>query len=147
MTTATAKPASASLEDCSTAFAQPERSATFVGEMQAIPGSARMSMRIELLERGGSEPTFHPVTYPGLGAWLKASPGVKTYKNIDKVTDLAAPAVYRAAIRFRWLNARGRVIKFLDLRTPRCEQPLPEGATSSMGFPAAQATRTTLPGS
>ncbi len=49
---------------------------------------------------------------------------MKTYKNLNKVTDLAAPAAYRAAIHFRWVGAKGRTIKTLELRTPRCEQPL-----------------------
>ncbi len=116
--------ATASVEQCVTADAQLERSATFVGEMTAVPGTARMMMRIDVLERSGEEIFFHAVAYPGLGTWLRAAPGVKTYKNLDRVTDLSAPASYRAAIRFRWLNAHGKTIKSLDLRTPRCEQPL-----------------------
>ncbi|HEX3511313.1 MAG TPA: hypothetical protein VHT27_09465 [Solirubrobacteraceae bacterium] len=139
LTTVAKPPASATVEGCATAFAQSERSATFVGEMQAIPGSARMQMRIELLERGGDEASLRSITYPGLGSWLRASPGVKTYKNIDKVTDLAAPAEYRAAIHFRWLNSHGRPIKYLDLRTPRCQQALPPGATSELAAPAGDA--------
>jgi hypothetical protein len=123
-TAAQAKPpAAALLEQCVTAVSQTERSATFTGEMTAVPGTARMQMRIEVLERPEHETVFHAVSYPGLGSWLRASPGVKTYRNLDRVTDLSAPAAYRAAIHFRWLNARGRVIKALELRTPRCEQP------------------------
>ena len=117
------QPASATMEACVTEGEQAERSATFVGEMSAVPGTARMQMRVEILEHTAGEIGFHAVTYPGIGAWLHSSPGVKTYKGLDKVTDLAAPAVYRAAIHFRWLNARGRPIKVLDLRTPRCVQP------------------------
>jgi hypothetical protein len=116
-------PAAATLEDCATSGEQAERSATFVGEMTAVPGTARMAMRIELIEKGSGELTYRPVTYPGLGAWLRSSPGVKTFKNLDKVTDLSAPATYRAMIRFRWMNARNRTIKTLELRTPRCVQP------------------------
>jgi hypothetical protein len=116
------QPASASLEACVTSVAQQERSATFIGEMSAIPGTVRMSMRIELLERGAHEAVFHSVVSPGLGAWQRSSPGIKTLKNVDKVTDLAA-ASYRAAIHYRWLNARGHAIKTLELRTPRCYEP------------------------
>jgi hypothetical protein len=39
------------------------------------------------------------------------------------VTNLTAPASYRAAVRFRWLNPRGRLIKALELRTATCAQP------------------------
>ena len=115
--------ASATLEQCVTSVEQSERAATFVGEMTAVPGTAHMLMRIEVLERASREAAFHAVSYPGLGIWLRAAPGVKTYKNIDNVTDLSAPAVYRAAVHFRWLGAKGRLIKALELRTPRCEQP------------------------
>ena len=136
--------ASATLEQCVTAPNQIERSATFVGEMNAVPGTARMMMRIEVLERMPKEAFFRTVTYPGLGTWLRASAGVKTYKNLDKVTDFAAPASYRAAIHFRWVGAKGRTIKTLELRTPRCEQPVPRApasppASTSEGAPAAVA--------
>jgi hypothetical protein len=128
--------ASATLEQCVTAVAQSERSATFVGEMTAVPGTARMQMRIEVLEKMPREAAFHAIAYPGLGAWLRASAGVKTYKNFDKVTDLAAPAVYRASMHFRWLNARGRQIKSLELRTPRCQQPAAPASAPAAAIPA-----------
>ena len=67
---------------------------------------------------------FHTVTAPGLGVWRGSAAGVKTYTYIQQVTNLSAPASYRGAVRFRWLNAKGRVIKQQELRTPRCEQPL-----------------------
>jgi hypothetical protein len=121
--------ASATLEQCVTSVEQSERSATFVGEMTAVPGSAHMLMRIEVLERAPREAAFHAVSYPGLGIWLRAASGVKTYKNLDRVTDLSAPAVYRAAVHFRWLNAKGHLIKALELRTPRCEQPAAPATT------------------
>jgi len=121
--TAVRQPATAGLESCLTTGEQAERSATFVGEMTAVPGTARMAMRFELLEKAEGEPVPHAVTSPGLGTWLRSSPGIKTYKNLDKVIDLAAPAIYRAQIRFRWMNARNRPLKTLELRTPRCTQP------------------------
>ena len=130
--------AAATLEGCQTAAQQSERAATFVGEMTAVPGTARMLMRIDVLERSGSETDFRTVTYPGLGNWLRAAAGVKTYKNLDRVTDLAAPAEYRAAIRFHWLNARGRLLKSSVLHTPICTQPLPaDGEAAAPAAPAA----------
>jgi hypothetical protein len=115
--------ASATLEQCVTAVSQSERSATFSGEMTAVAGSTRMEMRIDVLERMPSEELFHAVSAPGLGVWRTAAPGVKVYKYLKQVTNLSSPAFYRAAVRFRWLNAKGRVIKWRELRTPRCEQP------------------------
>jgi hypothetical protein len=143
------QPASATVEQCLTTGSQSERAATFVGEMTAVPGTARMQMRIEVLERMPDEALFRSVSYPGLGVWLRSSPGVKTFKDLDKVTDLSAPAAYRAAIRFRWLNAHGHAIKLLELRTPRCEQPaLTDSGTStapSTGTGTGATTSATAP--
>ena len=46
-------------------------------------------------------------TAPGLGVLAQPlTPGVKTYQYLKQVTNLAAPAVYRALVRFRWLDAK-----------------------------------------
>jgi hypothetical protein len=133
--------ASATLQQCLTAETQTERSATFAGEINAIPGSTRMEMRIEVLERTPGETIYHAVNAPGLRVWSSSAPGVKTYKNLNKVTNLAAPAFYRAAVRFRWFNAKGKLLKTALLRTRRCEQPAPtatetETPPASAGNPA-----------
>ncbi len=120
--------AAATLEQCLTSGAQAERSATFAGEMNAIPGSARMEMRIEVLERLPTETTFHAVVAPGLGVWRSAAAGVKVFRFLKQVTNLSAPAVYRGAVLFRWLGDKGRPIKDLELRTPRCRQTVPAPA-------------------
>ena len=54
---------------------QAERSATFAGEMTAIPGTAKMEMRIDVLERMPDEAVFHTVSAPGLGVWRWPRPG------------------------------------------------------------------------
>jgi hypothetical protein len=115
--------ASATLEGCVTSVLQSERSATFAGEMTAVPGAARMEISIELLERVPGETQYRIVSAPGLGAWRSSAAGVKIYTYIKQVTDLAAPAFYRGEVRFRWLNAKDRPIKFAQMRTTRCEQP------------------------
>jgi hypothetical protein len=122
----TAKPGlAATLVGCVTAVNQAERSATFSGEMTAIAGSAHMQMRIDVLERLPQEASFHTVAAPGLGIWRGSAPGVKVYKYLKQVTNLSAPAFYRGAVRFRWLNAKGRLMRSEELRTPRCQQPAP----------------------
>jgi hypothetical protein len=115
----------ASLVQCQTATDQAERSATFAGEMTMIPGATRMSMRIELLERMPEEQSYHAVQAPGLGVWRAADPGVKSYKHLEQVTNLDAPAVYRALVSFRWQGPHGRVLRHDEQRTPRCVQPAP----------------------
>jgi hypothetical protein len=128
--------ASATLEQCVTAVNQTERSATFAGEMTAIGGTARMEMRIDVLERMPEELHFHTVSAPGLGVWRSSSQGVKIYKYLKQVTNLSAPAFYRAAVRFRWLNARGRLMKAVELRTARCQQPAAPAALTPPASPA-----------
>jgi hypothetical protein len=130
--------AAAATEQCVTSVVAKARSATFVGEMTAVAGTVRMQMRIDVLERGAGESRFHAIAYPGLGQWLRSSAGVKTYRNFSKVTDLFAPATYRAAIHYRWLGPKGRVLRTLYLRTPRCEQP---AAAASAGATASQRQR------
>jgi hypothetical protein len=114
---------SATVEACVTSLVQAERSATFSGEMTAIAGSAKMSMRIDLEERAPEEAEFHPVVAQGLGVWRPADPKVKVYKYVKQVSNLTAPASYRALVRFRWFSAAGRVIKRSERVTARCLQP------------------------
>jgi hypothetical protein len=98
--------ASATLEQCVAAIAQTERLATFAGEMTAISGTARMEMSIGVAERIPGEVHYRAVSAPGLGTWRSSDPGVKVY-------------------------TRGRVIKFEELHTARCEQPAPPTTTGS----------------
>ncbi len=123
--------ASATLEQCVAALAQTERSATFAGEMTAIPGTARMEISIGVAERVPGEVHYRAVSAPGLGTWRSSVPGVKIYTHIQQVTNLSAPAFYRGSVRFRWLNAKGRPIKFEELHTARCEQAAPPSSTGS----------------
>jgi hypothetical protein len=116
---------SATLEACVTSGVQAERSVTFNGEMTAIAGTARMSMRIDLEERAPEELEYHVVSAAGsgLGMWRPADPKVKVYKYVKQVSNLTSPASYRALVRFRWLNAVGHVIKRSERVTVRCLQP------------------------
>ena len=129
-------PDSASLVQCLTATEPAERSATFAGEMTMIPGATRMSMRIELLERTPGETGYHPVLAPSVGAWRTADPGVKSYKHLEQVTNLSAPAYYRALITFRWQGPHGRLVRREERRSPRCVQPAPTTTSTTAPSPA-----------
>jgi hypothetical protein len=131
---------SAKLEQCVTSVVQAERSATFAGEMTAIADTAHMAMRVDVQQRLPGEALFHTLSAPGLGVWRSSDSKVKVYKYLKQVTNLSAPAVYRGLVRFRWLNAKGHVIKHSERLTPRCAQPAaprtevppsPEGSSSS----------------
>jgi hypothetical protein len=126
---------SATLVQCQAATEPTERSATFAGEMTSIPGAVRMSMRIELLERAPSETGYHSVLAPGIGVWRTADPGVRSYKHLEQITNLSAPAYYRALVSFRWEGPHGRILRRDERRSPRCGQPAP--ATTTPAAPAA----------
>jgi hypothetical protein len=114
---------SVTLEQCVTSTAQAERSTTFTAQMVATLATQKMALRFELQERMRGEADFHTVIAPGLGVWQRSEPGVKIYKYVKQVTNLAAPAAYRAVVRFRWLGEKGRVLKRAELHTQKCVQP------------------------
>jgi hypothetical protein len=118
---------SVTLEQCATSTVQAERSATFTAQMTATSATQRMGMRIELQQRLHGEVEFHTVLAPGLGTWHSSEAGVKIYKYVKQVTNLEAPAAYRAVVRFRWLGGKGRLLKHAELHTTRCLQPMLPG--------------------
>jgi hypothetical protein len=113
----------ATVEQCVTTGEQVDRSATFSGEMTAVAGAARMAMRIEVQERMPGEELFHTVSAPGLGVWRGSALGVKIYQYVKQVTNLSSPAIYRALVRFHWLDDKGQVIRRAERHTPKCAQP------------------------
>jgi hypothetical protein len=131
-------PFSVTLEQCATSTVQTERSATFTAQMTATSATLRMGMRIELQQRLRGETAFRTVLAPGLGMWRSSEAGVKIYKYVKQVTNLTAPAAYRAVVRFRWLGEKGRVLKRAELHTPRCLQPvLPAQVTQTPTSPSS----------
>ena len=70
-----------------------------------------------------AEAAFHTITAPGLGVWRASEVNVKVYKYVKQVTNLHSPASYRALVRFRWLSARGHLLRHVERLTPRCLQP------------------------
>jgi hypothetical protein len=121
----------ATLEQCVTSVVQGERSATFAAEMTAVPGAPRMAMRIEVQERLPGEALFHRVNAPGLGGWRAADPRVRIYKYLKQVTNLSAPAEYRALVIFRWETANEHAVRRAERVTQRCVQPKPPSSSPS----------------
>jgi len=114
------------LEECLSTGAQSARAATFAGEMSALSGTVRMAIRIDVEERAPGEAEFHTVVAQGLGVWRPSDPRVKVYKYLKQVTNLSMPASYRGLVRFRWIGAKGHVIKRAERLTAKCVQPAPE---------------------
>jgi len=145
---ASAPLASVALEGCQTSSVQAERSVTFAGEMTAVAGTVRMAMRIDLEERTPEQSLYHTVSAPGLGIWRLSDSKVKIYKYLKQVTNLSAPAVYRAVVRFRWLAPRGRVLKRMQRYTGGCTQPAaaaPAGAEGGQGGASTPPASTAAP--
>ncbi len=123
---------------------QEARAATFSGEMTAVAGSTRMEMRIDVLEKAPEEESYRRVSAPGLGVWRSSAPGVKSFRYLKQVTNLAAPASYRGAVRFRWFNAKGRQIAFAELRTRGCEESVVSPPSQTVVSPSSAPSGATL---
>jgi hypothetical protein len=130
---------SATITECVTSVVEAERSATFSGEMSTVPGTVRMAMRIEVEERLPQEALFRVVAAPGAGAWRISEPRVKVFKYLKQVTDLSAPARYRASIHFRWVNSHGATIRRATRLTKACVQPAAPPAATGTGSAATSA--------
>jgi hypothetical protein len=99
--------------------------ATFEGRVTALKRAAKAQMRFTLQARTPEEPTWRAVSAPGFGAWLTAPKGAGRYVYDKTVQQLVAPGEYRAVIRFRWRDARGRVLRTESATTKACRQPDP----------------------
>jgi hypothetical protein len=114
-----AAPASVSLEDCRSA--DPEL-AIFYGSMKAVPGTTRMSMRFELLERMGGG-RFVKVDAPGLGVWHRSRAGARRFGYRQKLDNLDRTASYRTVVRYRWFDAGGERLLSATRASAVCGPP------------------------
>jgi hypothetical protein len=57
------------------------------------------------------------------GEWTSSDPGVAEYHYTKEVGRLAAPALYRTVVRFRWVDAAGELVARRRAVSPRCRQP------------------------
>ncbi|MDE3069193.1 MAG: hypothetical protein KGJ43_00500 [Acidobacteriota bacterium] len=116
---------SATVQQCLPGGGAEGGSATFAGQMVALPGAFQMAMRVDLEVHDASESGFHRLSAPGLGVWHRSEPSVKVFRYLAQVTSLAAPAGYRALITYRWLDVGGHVMRHAVRHTPVCRQPAP----------------------
>ena len=115
--------ARARLTTCEPALDREERSASFTGDMRAIPGAERLQVRFVLQARTEDEPDWTTVTAPGFGGWNSSAPGIGRYVYTKTVEDLLAPASYRAQMHFRWQSATGRTLLRARRTSKTCRQP------------------------
>src|SRR3954462_11219153 len=105
-------PLRARLVTCATGPAAADRYAVFTGSMPAIPGAVRMEMRFDLLQRHSGTLGYARVPLPKWGQWERTERrGIAGFIFTKRVEQLAAPAVYRALVRFRWLDPAGHLLR------------------------------------
>lgn len=110
---------------CRSGATSAERFAVFSGSMPARRGARRMAMRFDLQRREPGDRRYRRVSAPSFGRWERSRPGRSGFIYSKRVDGLRAPARYRAVVRFRWLNARGRTVASARRTTPACAQPDP----------------------
>ena len=117
-------PLRASLAACESGPTAAERFAVFVGSMPARAGTARMWMRFDLMERRAGSKRWTRRQAPAFGRWDRSRErGASAFIYTKRVERLRENARYRAVVRFRWLDAEGRVQRETRRSTPSCDQP------------------------
>jgi hypothetical protein len=111
--------ASVKLTACQTGDEPTERLATYQGRMKHVPGAVRMWMRFTLFERVGDEQPV-VVAAPGLRVWRKSRTGVRKFVYSQTVAGLGVGGQYSALVRYRWYDAKGRLIRTARHTSKEC---------------------------
>jgi CARDB len=120
-----AAPAHARLTRCAKSTDPSARAAVFEGSMRAWRGSQRLQLRFRLQSRTPQDPVWRAVRAPGFGRWQSSDAGVRRFVYDKRVERLAAPASYRVVVRFRWRDARGRIVGRAQRISGACREPDP----------------------
>jgi hypothetical protein len=135
-TTDAAKPATLlKVRDCQVGDSAKERSAIFYARMTATKGTNQMAMRFTLIDRAGDGPPT-VVDSPALAQWRKSNKGVKRFGYAQQVSGLAKGGAYAVQVQFRWLGARGQVIRSVKRTSGTCRQ---EGQLPNLSITGASA--------
>jgi hypothetical protein len=114
-----AAPASVELTAC----VPRDRAAEFEARMGQADDAAKLRMRFTLQARKPGKKAYRRVAAPGFSGWTTADPGTSRYVFTRRVEGLIGPARYRAMVRFKWLDARGRTILSARRYSKACRQP------------------------
>ena len=114
-----AAPASVELAACVPA----DRAAEFEARMGNVDDAAKMKMRFTLQARKPGKKAYRRVAAPGFSGWTTADPGTSRYVFTRRVEGLIGPARYRAMVRFKWIDARGKTILSARKFSKGCRQP------------------------
>jgi hypothetical protein len=116
-------PTRAALDSCHNGAAPLERYAVFSAQMGSLPQSARMQVRFDLQQSLGGRAKFRRVQAPGIGVWRSSAEGVDIFRYRKQVANLQPGSMYRALVRFRWLNDAAKVIQSSARKTKTCKEP------------------------
>lgn len=94
-------------------------SVSYEARMRAVPRTARMAIRFRLYEKIG-EGEFRRVETKE--PWHVSRPGVAAFVWEHRVRGLRQGAIYRAIVRYRWIDAQGEVIERARRRSAPCSQ-------------------------
>jgi hypothetical protein len=118
-------PARAVVSSCQKSTDEAARVAVFEGRMRAWRHSTKLQMRFRLQALTPDAPTWRGVDAPGFDQWQSAAPGVRRFIYDKRVERLLAPASYRVVVRFRWLDAHGKVLGRAKRVSAGCHEPDP----------------------
>lgn len=114
---------------CQTGLDPASRAISITAVMRPVTGTAKMSMRFQLLKR--TKRWSRPVALTGtdLNSWLTPKNPTLGSRPGDRwvvkhpVVDLAGPDFYRFKVAFRWIDASGHVIGKALRNSAMCFQP------------------------
>jgi hypothetical protein len=97
--------------------------------MRPIAGTAKLTMRFELLMKPKGSREASEVGGGDLGSWISPTPPTLGERPGDvwivhhPVGSLTVPAVYWFRVSFRWIGADGTVLSTVVRTGPKCDQP------------------------
>src|SRR3954453_9775741 len=109
------------VRSCQVGSTAKQRSATFYARMHAVKGTDQMAMRFTLIDRAGDGPP-DVIDSPALAQWRKSRHGVSRFGYAQAVAGLDSGGVYAVQVQFRWVDARGRVIRAVKPPSGSCRQ-------------------------
>jgi CARDB protein len=114
-----AAPAQVALTSC----VPHDRAAEFEARMGEVDRATRLKMRFTLQARKAGKKAYKRVAAPGFSEWTTADPGTSRYVFTRRVQSLVGPARYRAMVRFKWVDARGKIVLSARRYSKSCWQP------------------------
>jgi predicted RNA-binding protein with TRAM domain len=133
------------VRSCEAGDTSKHRAATFYARMYSVKGTNTMAMRFTLINKAGDGPPT-VVDNPSLSQWRKSRPKVARFGYSQSVEGLEPGGVYAVQVQFRWLDARGKVIRSVKRTSKSCRQQgsLPNLSVTKLSARAGEASDTEI---